>query len=117
MTNRFTGAELRIDPGTCTQVHAALRALPLATDVALGEVARMTTGFTGADLANLVNEAALLAGRGDKGEATLAGLPKVAGRSLWVTCAWRSGEKTLRPPMLFTKQAMGKGKMMATMSL
>ena len=26
-----------------------------------------TTGFTGADLANLVNEAALLAGRGNKG--------------------------------------------------
>ncbi|KAK9840743.1 hypothetical protein WJX81_001655 [Elliptochloris bilobata] len=50
------------------RVHAARRALPLATDVALGDVARMTTGFTGADLANLVNEAALLAGRGDKGE-------------------------------------------------
>ncbi len=30
-----------------------------------------TTGFTGADLANLVNEAALLAGRGNKGEAPL----------------------------------------------
>ena len=29
--------------------------------------ARQTTGFTGADLANLVNEAALLAGRGNKG--------------------------------------------------
>lgn len=30
-----------------------------------------TTGFTGADLANLVNEAALLAGRGNKGEQLL----------------------------------------------
>ena len=64
------------DPGSCAQVHAARRALPLATDVALGEVARMTTGFTGADLANLVNEAALLAGRSDKGEAAVAGAPK-----------------------------------------
>ena len=64
-----TSAELSADPCTCMQVHASRRALPLATDVALGEVARMTTGFTGADLANLVNEAALLAGRGNKGEA------------------------------------------------
>lgn len=69
MMTGLTGAELSTHPGTCVQVHAARRALPLATDVALGEVARMTTGFTGADLANLVNEAALLAGRGDKGEA------------------------------------------------
>lgn len=40
----------------------------LAVDVDLEEVAKMTAGFTGAELANLVNEAALLAGR-DKCEA------------------------------------------------
>ena len=80
----LTGAELITNPGTRAQVHAARRALPLATDVALGEVARMTTGFTGADLANLVNEAALLAGRGDKGEAAGAGLLR---RSLVAACA------------------------------
>ena len=42
------------------------RGLPLAEDVSAPEVAAMTTGFTGADLANMVNEAALLAGRESK---------------------------------------------------
>ena len=36
---------------------------PLAEDVDLGQVAKGTPGFTGADLENLLNEAALLAGR------------------------------------------------------
>ena len=43
------------------KVHA--RRKPLAEDVDLKEVARETTGFTGADLENLMNEAALLAAR------------------------------------------------------
>ena len=37
--------------------------IPLADDVDIGVVARGTAGFTGADLANLVNEAALYAAR------------------------------------------------------
>lgn len=49
------------------RVHIARRALPLADDVSVAGIASSTTGFTGADLANLVNEAALLAGRGSKG--------------------------------------------------
>jgi cell division protease FtsH len=36
---------------------------PLAADVDLGRLARQTSGLTGADLANLCNEAAILAGR------------------------------------------------------
>ena len=45
---------------------------PLAEDVSLDEVARGTPGFTGADLENLVNEAALLAARKDRPFITMA---------------------------------------------
>lgn len=48
------------------RVHIERRQLPLADDVCIAEVASSTVGFTGADLANLVNEAALLAGRESK---------------------------------------------------
>jgi cell division protease FtsH len=43
------------------QVHT--RKIPLAEDVEVDVLARATPGFSGADLANLVNEAALLAAR------------------------------------------------------
>ncbi len=46
------------------QVH--VRKVPLAPDVNLKTTARGTPGFTGADLMNLVNEAALLAARRNK---------------------------------------------------
>ncbi len=46
------------------RVHA--RRIPLAPDVELKLLARGTPGFSGADLANLVNEAALLAARQNK---------------------------------------------------
>jgi len=46
------------------KVHA--RRIPLAPNVDLMVLARGTSGFSGADLANLVNEAALLAARQDK---------------------------------------------------
>jgi len=44
------------------------RQKPLAKDVNLREVAERTPGFSGADIANVVNEAALLAARRDKNE-------------------------------------------------
>jgi cell division protease FtsH len=44
-------------------VHA--KGKPLAQDVDLGVIARRTPGFTGADLANVINEAALLTARGN----------------------------------------------------
>jgi cell division protease FtsH len=46
------------------KVHTAT--VPLTDNVDLKTIARGTPGFTGADLANLVNEAALLAARDDK---------------------------------------------------
>ena len=46
------------------KVHA--RNKPLAPDVNFKVIARMTSGFSGADLANLLNEAAILAARAGK---------------------------------------------------
>ena len=45
-------------------VHA--KGKPISEDVDMEAIARQTPGFTGADLANLINEAALLAARRDK---------------------------------------------------
>lgn len=43
--------------------HIVRKGLPLESDVKVNDLASQTAGFTGADLANVVNEAALLAGR------------------------------------------------------
>jgi cell division protease FtsH len=47
-------------------LHVHSRRTPLGPDVQLATIARGTTGFSGADLASLVNEAALRAGRLEK---------------------------------------------------
>ncbi len=54
------------------KVH--VRQTPLASDVDLSVVARGTPGFSGADLENLVNEAALLAARLDKDQVEMIDL-------------------------------------------
>lgn len=51
------------------KVHA--KGKPLADDVDLAVLARTTIGFSGADIENLMNEAALLAARQDKNEITM----------------------------------------------
>jgi cell division protease FtsH len=51
------------------RVHA--RGKPLSEDVRLDELAKSTPGFTGADLENLLNEAALLAARAEKTKITM----------------------------------------------
>lgn len=52
------------------KVHS--RTKPLAPDVRLDVIAQSTVGFTGADLENLLNEAALLAARRNKKAITMA---------------------------------------------
>ena len=52
------------------EVHA--KGKPIADDVDLGVIARRTPGFTGADLANVLNEAALLTARKDQTLVTMA---------------------------------------------
>jgi cell division protease FtsH len=60
------------------EVHA--KGKPLADDVDLEVLARQTPGFTGADLANLVNEGALLAARFGKKEITASELAEAIDR-------------------------------------
>jgi cell division protease FtsH len=56
------------------KVHG--KKVPLATNVVWPIIARGTPGFTGADLENMVNEAALLAARSGKKEVTMEHLEK-----------------------------------------
>ena len=60
------------------RVHAKNK--PLADDVDLKEIAKQTPGFVGADLANLLNEAALLAARRNKTKIDAADLDEAEDR-------------------------------------
>ncbi|NCD08882.1 MAG: ATP-dependent metallopeptidase FtsH/Yme1/Tma family protein [Negativicutes bacterium] len=60
------------------KVH--VKGKPVAADVNLGVLARRTPGFTGADLSNLVNEAALLSARRNKKKITMSEMEEAAER-------------------------------------
>ena len=60
------------------RVHAKNK--PIAADVDLKEIAKQTPGFVGADLANLLNEAALLAARRGKNEIDASDLDEAEDR-------------------------------------
>ncbi|NIR46089.1 MAG: ATP-dependent metallopeptidase FtsH/Yme1/Tma family protein [Gemmatimonadetes bacterium] len=62
------------------RVHT--RKIPLADDVDLGKLAKATPGMSGADLANMVNEAALLAARRDKDRVDMKDLEESKDRVL-----------------------------------
>ncbi|KAI3957130.1 hypothetical protein MKW98_002757, partial [Papaver atlanticum] len=64
--------------------------LPLGEDVDLSDIASMTTGFTGADLGNSVNEDALLAGRLNKVLVEKVDFIQAVERSLAVKGGFRS---------------------------
>ena len=60
------------------RVHA--RGKPFASDVDLDVIARRTPGFTGADLANVINEGALLTARGNETQVTMYSLEEAIDR-------------------------------------
>jgi cell division protease FtsH len=60
------------------RVHA--RGKPFAQDVDLEVIARRTPGFTGADLANVINEGALLTARGNQTQITMYSLEEAIDR-------------------------------------
>jgi cell division protease FtsH len=60
------------------EVHA--KGKPLAKEVNLETVAKQTPGFSGADLANIINEAAILAARRNRKDITLKELEEAADR-------------------------------------
>jgi len=62
------------------ELHA--RGKPLAADVDLNAVARLTSGFAGADLANILNEAVLLASRRHRDDVPMALVDEAIGRAV-----------------------------------
>jgi cell division protease FtsH len=62
------------------KIHA--KGKPLAKDADLNVIARRTSGFTGADLENVLNEAAILAARVDKKEVSMEELEEAVDRVL-----------------------------------
>jgi len=67
-------------PGREKILSVHTRGKPLGPDIEIGTLARGTPGFTGADLANLVNEAALLAARHDKDQVEMAEMEEAIDR-------------------------------------
>lgn len=62
------------------KVH--IKSVKLAKDVDLQEVAKLTAGLAGADLANIINEAALLAGRANQKEVSQKNLKEAVERGI-----------------------------------
>lgn len=62
------------------KVH--IKSVKLARDVDLQEIAKLTAGLAGADLANIINEAALLAGRNNEKEVSQKNLKEAVERGI-----------------------------------
>lgn len=63
-------------------LNVHIKKVPAADDVKLYDIARGTPGFSGADLANVVNEAALLAARSNKNQVSMNELEKAKDKIL-----------------------------------
>src|SRR3546814_1762708 len=76
-----------------------MRKVPLGPDVVAKVIARGTPGFSGADLANLVNEAALLAARANKRVVTMADFESATDKVMmgaeWRSTAMREADKEM----------------------
>ncbi len=62
------------------KIHAAK--VPMVSEVSLKKIAQGTSGFTGADLSNVINEAALLAARRDKAKVSTEELEEAKDKAL-----------------------------------
>lgn len=74
------------------KVHS--RNKPIESDVDFKEIARMTAGFTGADLANLLNEAALLASRKNK---SLIGMEDISEAFIKIIAGPQKKSRVMKP--------------------
>jgi len=63
-------------------LNVHIKKVPAADDVILRDIARGTPGFSGADLANIVNEAALFAARSNKVQVSMSDLEKAKDKIL-----------------------------------
>ncbi|MCI8331786.1 MAG: ATP-dependent zinc metalloprotease FtsH [Clostridiales bacterium] len=74
------------------KVHA--KGKPFSSEVNFGQIAKTTVGFTGADLANLLNEAALLAARSNK---SLIGMDDIEAATLKIIVGTRKKSMVIKP--------------------
>ncbi|MBR8463452.1 ATP-dependent zinc metalloprotease FtsH [Campylobacter sp. faydin G-24] len=68
--------------GRCDILKVHMKDVKISKDVDLEEIGRLTTGLAGADLENIINEAALLAGRKSKPVVEQADLVEAVERSI-----------------------------------
>ncbi|EAU00954.1 MULTISPECIES: ATP-dependent zinc metalloprotease FtsH [Campylobacter] len=68
--------------GRCDILKVHMKDVKIGKDVSLEEIGRLTTGLAGADLENIINEAALLAGRKSKPFVEQADLVEAVERSI-----------------------------------
>ncbi|HEV2059086.1 MAG TPA: AAA family ATPase [Solirubrobacteraceae bacterium] len=78
--DRAVGLELPDEKGRRAILAVHARGKPVAPDVDMSSLARDTVGMTGADLASVVNEGALLAARARRTEITVADLDEALER-------------------------------------
>lgn len=68
--------------GRCDILSVHMKDVKIAKEVKVEDIARLTAGLAGADLANIINEAALLAGRNNKKEVEQNDLTEAVERAI-----------------------------------